>query len=110
MQKSAAALNSAGNNIDQSLALGIGMAEVNQDAGKTGSALKTVALRLRGSKAELESEGESSDGVVVSTSKLRAQIKALTKTRSNQKGVDILDAAGNYKSTFEIMQGIASVW
>lgn len=110
MQKSAAALNSAGNDIDQSLALGIGMAEVNQDAGKTGSALKTVALRLRGSKAELESEGESSDGVVVSTSKLRAQIKALTKTRSNQKGVDILDAAGNYKSTYEIMQGIASVW
>lgn len=81
------------------------MAEINQDAEKSGSALKVLAMRLRGSKAELESMGEETDGVVESSSKLREQIKGLTG------GFDIMKSDGKtFKSTYEQMQGIANAW
>ena len=39
---------------------------------------KVVAARIRGSESDLESMGESTDGLVTSTSKLQAKVKALT--------------------------------
>ena len=52
LQKSAAALNVAGNNIDQSTAMITAIAEVTRDAGAAGSALKVLSMRIRGAKAE----------------------------------------------------------
>ena len=43
-----------------------------------GTALKTLALRLRGTKTELEEAGEDVDGMAESTSHLQAKLKALT--------------------------------
>ena len=42
------------------------------------TALKTLALRLRGAKTELEDAGEDVDGMAESTSQLQAKLKALT--------------------------------
>lgn len=53
--------------------------------------------------------GESTDDVAVSTSKLRDQIKALTNV-DGKGGFDILTKSGDFKSTYEIMEGIANVW
>ena len=62
-------------------------------------------------KAELAELGEETDGVVTTMSKLRSTILAATKVGSNGfKGFDILDENGNYKSTYEIMLGIAEIY
>ena len=62
-----------------------------------------MSLRVRGAKAELEEMGESTDGLVTSTSKLREQIKALT-------GVDIMLDDNTFKSTAQIIQELGKVY
>ena len=42
------------------------------------TALKTLSLRLRGAKVELQEAGEDVDGMAESTSQLQAKLKALT--------------------------------
>lgn len=52
LQKSASALNVAGNDVDQSTAMITAIAEVTRDAGAAGSALKVLSMRIRGAKTE----------------------------------------------------------
>lgn len=109
LTKAASYLQTAGNTIDESLAMITAMTEITQDATESGNALKVLAMRLRGAKTEIESTGESTDGMAESTSKLREQILALTNV-DGKGGFDIMLDADNFKSTYDIMQGIASVW
>lgn len=67
------------------------------------TALKTISLRVRGAKTELEEAGESTDGMAESTSKLREQIKALS-------GVDIMIDDNRFKSTYDIMDELSAKW
>ena len=71
-------------------------------------------MRLTGTeqaKEELEALGEETDGYAETVSKLRDTIMSATKVASNSfEGFDILDENGNYKSTYEILQGIADVY
>lgn len=73
------------------------------------NSLKVLSMRLRGAKTELEDAGESTEGMAVSTSKLREDIKALTNVNGTG-GFDIMKDSQNFKSTYEIMKGIANVW
>lgn len=103
LQNSASSLVVAGNDIDQSIAMITAMTEITQDAASAGAALKIMSLRIRGAKVELEEMGESTDDVATSTSKLRAEIKAMTN------GFDIMKEGSDteFKSTYEIMAGLA---
>lgn len=93
-----------GNNLEQSVALVAAANKVVQDPSSVGSALRTISLRLRGTSVEiLEEMGEETDNVVESTSKLQAQLKALT-------GVDILTDTGAYKDTYTILKEIGAEW
>lgn len=104
LQDSASALMEGGNNLEQAVALVAAANKVVQDPNSVGSALRTISLRLRGTSVEvLEQMGEETDGVVESTSKLQAKIRALT-------GVDIVDMNGAYKDTYTILQEIGTVW
>ena len=109
LQRSASAMEAAGNTLDQTIALGTAMNSVLQSADTTGTTLKVLALRLRGATTELESMGEETDGVATSTSKLRAQVAALTNV-DGTGGFDILTDTGAFKSTYDIIQGIAKVY
>ena len=109
LQRSASALHTAGNTLDQSIGMIVAANDVAQDPESVGNALKVLSLRIRGAKTDLEQMGESTDDVAVSTSKLRAQIKALTNV-DGKGGFDILTKSGDFKSTYEIMEGIANVW
>lgn len=109
LQRSASAMEAAGNTLDQTIALGTAMNSVLQSADTTGTTLKVLALRLRGASTELASMGEETDGVATSTSKLRAQIAALTNV-DGSGGFDILTKSGDFKSTYDIIQGIAKVY
>lgn len=62
-------------------------------------------MRLRGMKGELEEIGEPVDENVENISKMQGQILNLTRGK-----VNIFDENGEFKSTYEIMQGIAGVW
>ena len=67
--------------------------------------------KTKSAKEELEEMGEDTDSLITTQSKLRDTIKEATAVASNQfKGFDILDDNGNYKSTYEIMLGIAQIY
>lgn len=67
--------------------------------------------KTKSAKEELEEMGEETENVITTQSKLRDTIKEATAVASNGfKGFDILDDNGNYKSTYEIMLGIADVY
>lgn len=110
MQRSAASLAAAGDSMDESIGLIVGMTEINQDAARTGASLKTLSARLRGSKTELLAAGESTEGMAESTSKLREQIMALTNLGDGKGGFDIMTKDGEFKSTYEMMKGIAEAY
>ena len=104
LNNSASALEVAGNTMQQSAGMATGIIEVTQDASRAGSALRTLSMRLRGTTAEeLEAIGEDAEGLIVVTSKMHATIKKLT-------GVDLVDANGQLRSTYEVMDDIAHVW
>ena len=69
------------------------------------TALKTLSLRLRGAKVELEEAGEDVDGMAESTSQLQAKLKALTHGK-----VDIMLDADTFKSTTQILREMAGAW
>ena len=95
---------SAGNDLEQSVALVAAANKVVQDPNSVGSALRTISLRLRGTSVKvLEEMGEETDNVVESTSKLQAKIKALS-------GINILTESGDYKDTYTILKEIGQVW
>lgn len=109
MARSASALEAANNTFAESIALGTAMNEQLQDTEQAGSALKIFSLRIRGVASEIEAMGESTDGMVTSTSKMREQIKAFTNV-DGLGGFDILNENGAFKSTAEIAKGIGKVF
>jgi TP901 family phage tail tape measure protein len=113
LQKSASALKTAGNSMDEALALVTAGNAVVQDADSVGAGMRTIALRLVGTsegKEQLEELGEDTEGYIESVSKLRDTIKDATKAAAGGEGFDILDANGNYKSTYEIMEGLSDLY
>lgn len=104
MQRSAAALQAAGNTLDESIALFTAAQTTTQDADVVGTALKTVSMRLRSASTdEMDEEGLDTEGMADSAAKLRKELKALT-------GVDIMVDDSNFKSTYQILTEIAKVW
>lgn len=105
MKRSAAALAAAGNDINETIGLITAANTVVQDPDVVGTALKTLAMRLRGTKTEMEEAGLETDGMADSISQLRDKLMAL----SHQK-VDILADDNTYKSTTEIIREMAGAW
>ena len=105
LQLSASALNEGANSLDESIALITAANEVVNDPSSVGTALKTLTLRLRGSKTELEEMGEDVADMATTTSTLQAKLLALTGGR-----VDIMADAQTFKSTTQILREMAGAW
>lgn len=104
LTKCASAMEVAGNSIQETSAMATGITEITQNADKAGSALKILSMRLRGTEAkDLEELGEDTDGLISNTGKLRDTIQDLSN-------VDIMTDNGDFKSTYEIMDGIYEEW
>lgn len=114
LQRSASALKTAGNDIDESIGLITAGNQVVQDPESVGAAMRVISLRLTGTsqaKQELSELNEDTDGVITTVSKLRETIMNATKVASNEyKGVDLLDKNGNYRSTASVLQDIADIY
>ena len=102
---SAAALDAAGNSLDESIALITASNNVVQDPQKVGTTLKTISMYLRAAKTEAEEAGESTDGMADSISELRKEILALTGGQ-----VDIQIDENTFKNTYQILKELSVVW
>lgn len=106
LQRSGAALAAANNTMEQSIALATTMNRIIQNPETVGTTLKTVAMYLRSTKADVEAAGESTEGMAETTSKLRDSLKALSHGQ-----VDIFDnATKQYKSTTDIIIEMGKAW
>lgn len=114
LKDSASALVTANNDLNEAVSLTTAGNAITQDPSKVGAGLRTISLRLVGTeeaKQELSDLGEETDGMITTVSKLRDTIMDATKAASSDgKGFDIFDSNGNYKSTYEIMQGLADLY
>jgi hypothetical protein len=103
LERSASSLAAANNTLHESAALITAANEVVQNPEKVGTAFKTISMRIRGAKTELEEAGESTEGMVESTATLRAEMMALS-------GVDIMLNKDTFKSTYQIMDELSQRW
>ena len=69
------------------------------------TALKTLALRLRGAKVELEESGLETENMAESTSQLQGKLLALTHGK-----VDIMKDAETFKNTTQILREMSEAW
>lgn len=109
LKRSASTLVAAGNSLEQSIAMLAAGNKVVQDPETLGNALKVLSMRIRGTKTELEEAGESTEGMIENTSKLRDKVMALTNVDGNG-GVDILADDGSFRATYDILLDIAKIW
>ena len=105
LQRSASALYEGGNTIDEAIALVTAANSVIQNPEQVGTALKTLSLRIRGAKVELEEAGEDVDGMAESTSQLQKKLLALTGGK-----VDIMLDENTFKNTTQILREMSAVW
>lgn len=103
LQRSASSMAAANNTLDETIAMITAANEVAQNPEKVGNAMKTMSMRIRGAKTELEEAGESTDGMAESTASLRAEMMALS-------GVDIMLDKNTFKSTYQIMDELSKKW
>lgn len=74
----------------------------SQNASKASTGLRTIAARIRNTKAELDELGEE----VIATAKYEEMVSTLTKHQ-----VKLIDEEnGQYRSTYDIIKDIAGVW
>lgn len=65
--------------------------------------MKTVSMRIRGMKTELEAAGEETETMAETTSQLQEKLLALS-------GVDIMVDQDNFKSTIQILKELGAAW
>lgn len=97
-------LQSAGNSIDETLALIAGTSEKIGDASDTGNTLKIFSMRIRGMKKQLMEMGEDTANVY-SQAGMRKNISFLT-----DNSVDIFDSSGNMKSSYKILKDVSNIY
>lgn len=103
LQRSAASFEVAGTSLEKAVALVTATNSVIQNPDKVGNMWKVVSARIRGAKTELLEMGEETEGMVESTSKLRALVKGIT-------GFDIMEDENTFKDIYEIVLGIGKAW
>ena len=105
LRLSASALNEGGNSLNESIAMITAANEVVNDPSSVGTALKTLTLRLRGAKTELEDAGLDIENMATTTSQLQAKLLALTGGK-----VDIMLDANTFKNSTQILREMAAAW
>lgn len=103
LERSASSMAAANNTLDETIALITAANTVVQNPEAVGTAFKTLSMRIRGAKTELEDAGLETEGMAKSTAELRKEIKALS-------GVDIMIDDNTFKSTYQIMDELSQKW
>ena len=105
MERSAAALAAVGTSTKDAFALFSGIQEVLQNAEKSGTSLRSVALRLRSFDETTEEYSED-------LSNITGELIDLTKTAEHAEGVSIFKPGSTteFKDLTDYFREIASIW
>lgn len=105
MERSAAALAAVGTSTKDSFALFSGIQEVLQNSEKSGTSLRSVALRLR-------SFDESTEEYSSDLANITGELADLTKTAEHAQGVSVLKdgSTTEFKSLVDYFREIADIW
>lgn len=99
LNNASSSLAAAGNSYEQSLALLAASNATVQDISKSSTGLRTITARIRNTKTELDSLGES-----MSSAEYDNIVQTLTKYK-----VSLTDSDGNLRNTYDIIKDIAGV-
>ena len=105
MERSAAALAAVGTSTKDAFALFSGIQEVLQNSEKSGTSLRSVALRLRSFD---ETTGEYSEDLA----NITGELADLTKTAEHAQGVSVFKPGSTteFKSLVDYFREIADIW
>lgn len=101
MMNASSSLHAAGNSLEGSIALLTAANTTTQDIKKASTAVRTIAARLRNTKAELDDLGE-----VVTEAKYQELVDMITG-----HGVSLVDEqTGDLRNTYDVLKDIAAIW
>lgn len=105
MERSAAALAAVGTSTKDAFALFSGIQEVLQNSEKSGTSLRSVALRLR-------SFDESTEEYSSDLANITGELADLTKTAEHAQGVSVFKdgSTTEFKSLVDYFREIADIW
>ena len=105
LTRSSAAMAAANNTIQETIALETAAVEITRNAETTGTAFKTLSMRIRGYDEETE---ELSDDL----KNISGDIADLTKTASTPGGISLFtdETKETYKSTYQILKEISDIY
>lgn len=105
LERSSAAMSAANNSIKETIALESAAVQVTRNAETTGTAFRTISMRIRGYDEETE---EFVGGI----EELTGKVADLTKTAKNAKGISLFtdETKSTYKSTYQILKDISEIW
>ena len=105
LKRSSAAMAAANNTIEETIALESAAVEITRNAQTTGTAFRTISMRIRGYDEETEELSED-------LANISGKIADLTKTAQHPLGVSLFTDATKetYKSTYQILKDISSIW
>lgn len=103
LTRSSAAMHAANNTLEETIALESAAVQITRNAETTGTAFRTISMRIRG--YDEETEELSSD-----LENISGDIYDLTKVGG--KGISIFtdETRKEYKSTYDILKEIAGIW
>lgn len=105
LTRSSAAMKAANNSLEETIALESAAVEVTRNAETTGTAFRTVSMRIRGLDEETEEALENYE-------ELKGKIADITKTDITPGGVSLFTNASKteYKSTYQFLKDISEIW
>lgn len=105
LKRSSAAMSAANNSIKETIALESAAVQITRNAENTGTAFRTISMRLRG-------YDEETDEYIGGIEELTGKVADLTKTASNSKGISLFtdETKSTYKSTYQILKDISEVY
>lgn len=105
LKRSSAAMAAANNTINETIALESAAVQITRNAETTGTAFRTISMRIRGYNEETE---EYIGGI----EELTGKVADLTKTASTPGGISLFtdETKTTYKSTYQILKDISEIY
>lgn len=105
LKRSSAAMYEANNSIQETLALESAAVQVTRNAETTGTAFRTISMRIRGYDEETEELSEEYEN-------LSGKIADLTKTAQHPGGISLFTDKNKtqFKSTYQLLKDISDIY
>lgn len=105
LKRSSAAMSAANNTLEETIALESAAVQITRNAETTGTAFRTISMRIRGYDEETEE-------YIGNVEELTGKIADLTKTAKTPGGISLFtdETKTTYKSTYEILREISSIY